>query len=288
MESLTGSVEEIRFRNDENGWTVLTLDSDGEPVTVAGTLPPVTPGDCLQLDGEFVLHPRFGTQFKATRASVTQPRTVQGVIKFLASGLIEGVGEKTAVRIAERFGADAIDIIERDPLRLVEIKGISRAKAEKISAQLASQREQRDAIMFLAGYGITVNLAIKLYTIYGAATVDTVKTNPYVLVEDVNGVGFLTADRIAQSMGIDPMSEFRMRAGLVHALKTACEKEGNTYLPREKLFDEAKKLLGATDDGALAAALESLKTERKTVCPFDTAVMGSSITAPKSRLPSSL
>ncbi len=274
MESLTGSVEEIRFRNDENGWTVLTLDSDGEPVTVAGTLPPVTPGDCLQLDGEFVLHPRFGTQFKATRASVTQPRTVQGVIKFLASGLIEGVGEKTAVRIAERFGADAIDIIERDPLRLVEIKGISRAKAEKISAQLASQREQRDAIMFLAGYGITVNLAIKLYAIYGAATVDTVKTNPYVLVEDVNGVGFLTADRIAQSMGIDPMSEFRMRAGLVHALKTACEKEGNTYLPREKLFDEAKKLLGATDDGALAAALESLKTERKTVCPFDTAVMG--------------
>ena len=177
MESLTGSVEEIRFRNDENGWTVLTLDSDGEPVTVAGTLPPVTPGDCLQLDGEFVLHPRFGTQFKATRASVTQPRTVQGVIKFLASGLIEGVGEKTAVRIAERFGADAIDIIERDPLRLVEIKGISRAKAEKISAQLASQREQRDAIMFLAGYGITVNLAIKLYAIYGAATVDTVKTN---------------------------------------------------------------------------------------------------------------
>lgn len=274
MESLTGSVEEIRFRNDENGWTVLVLDADGEPVTVAGTLPPVTPGDCLQLDGEFVLHPRFGTQFKAMRASVTQPRTVQGIIKFLASGLIEGVGEKTAVRIAEKFGADAIDIIERDPIRLAEVKGISRAKAEKISAQFCQMREQRDAIMFLAGYGITVNLAIKLYAIYGAATVDTVKTNPYVLVEDVDGVGFLTADRIAQSMGIDPESEFRMRAGLVHALKTACEKEGNTYLPREKLFDEANKLLGINDDGALDGALETLKTERRVVCPFDTAVMG--------------
>ena len=274
MEGLTGSVEEIRFRNDENGWTVLVLDVDGEPVTVAGTLPPVTPGDCLQLDGEFVLHPKFGTQFKAVRASVTQPRTVQGVIKFLASGLIEGVGEKTALRIVEKFGASAIDIIERDPIRLVEVKGISRAKAEKISAQFETMREQREAIMFLAGYGITVNLALKLYNIYGAATVSTVKNNPYILVEDVNGVGFLTADRIAQSIGIDPNSEFRMRAGLIHALKTACEKEGNTYLPHEKLMSEAGKLLGHYDETALNNALESLKTERKVVCPFEPAVMG--------------
>ena len=115
MERLTGSVEDIRFRNDENGYTVLVLDSDGDPVTVTGMLPPVTTGDCLELEGEFVIHPRFGAQFKAARASVAQPHTVYGIVRFLGSGLIEGVGEKTAARIVDKFGTDAIDIIEKTP-----------------------------------------------------------------------------------------------------------------------------------------------------------------------------
>ncbi len=219
MERLVGSVEEIKFRNDENGWTALVLDSDGDPVTVCGTLPPVTPGDCLELDGEFIIHPRFGAQFKATRASVAQPHTV------------------------DKFGDKAIEIIEREPDKLAQVKGISVAKARKISEQFDALRNQREAIMFLTGYGISVNLALKLYNVYGAATVATVKTNPYILIEDVGGVGFLTADKIAQSMGIAALSEFRMRAGLLHALKTSCDKEGNTYLTRERLFDDAKKLL---------------------------------------------
>ena len=273
MERLVGSVEEIKFRNDENGWTALVLDSDGDPVTVCGTLPPVTPGDCLELDGEFIIHPRFGAQFKATRASVAQPHTVYGIIRFLGSGLIEGVGEKTAARIVDKFGDKAIEIIEREPDKLAQVKGISVAKARKISEQFDALRNQREAIMFLTGYGISVNLALKLYNVYGAATVATVKTNPYILIEDVGGVGFLTADKIAQSMGIAALSEFRMRAGLLHALKTSCEKEGNTYLTRERLIDDAKKLLCEYDDDLLDKALDALLVARKVVIPFDSAVM---------------
>ncbi len=274
MERLTGSVEEIRFRNDENGWTVLVLDSDGAPVTVAGSLPPVTPGDFLELDGAFVIHPKFGTQFKAERASVAQPHTVYGVTRFLGSGLIDGVGEKTAARIVDKFGVHAIEIIEREPEKLASVKGISRSKAMHIAEKFEALKNEREAIMFLTGYGLSVNLAMKLYASYGAATVDTVRTNPYVLVEDVSGVGFLTADKIAQSMGIEPTSRFRMRAGLYYALKNACEKEGNTYLPRERLIEEAERLLQTDDADSLESALDELRVERKIVFPFDGAAMG--------------
>ena len=174
MERLSGAVEEIRFHNDENGWTVLTLDSDGQPVTVAGIMPPVSPGDCLDLEGEFVLHPRFGTQFKVERASVAMPRTAYGIIKFLGSGLIEGVGEKTAARIVDKFGTDAIDVIEKTPAALTAIKGISPKKAKKISESFDALRAQREAVMFLVGYGISVILALKLYSVYCASTVSTV------------------------------------------------------------------------------------------------------------------
>ncbi|MDE6201677.1 MAG: ATP-dependent RecD-like DNA helicase [Clostridiales bacterium] len=273
MEKITGSVEEIIFRNDENGWTVLILDSNGDQVTVAGTLPPVTPGDCVELEGEFVLHPKFGMQFKASGARLSMPHTVYGIIRFLGSGLIEGVGEKTAARIAEKFGSKTIDVIENTPDRLAEVKGISAAKAKKISESFETLRAERDAIMFLAGYGISVNLAMKLYSVYGAATVATVKSNPYILIEDVGGIGFLTADKIAQSMGVDMLGEFRMRAGLVYALKTACEKEGNTYLPRERCFAAAKSVLGEYDENMLNKAYDDLLIARRTVEPFDGAVM---------------
>ena len=273
MEQITGSVEEIKFRNEENGWTVLLLDVDGDPVTACGTLPPVTPGDCVEMDGEFVIHPKFGMQFKASGARMKMPHTVYGIIKFLSSGLIEGVGEKTAARIAEKFGEKTIEIMESEPLRLVEVKGISLAKAQKIVEAFNALRAERDAIMFLAGYGISVNLAIKLYAVYGAATIATVKTNPYILVEDVGGIGFLTADKIAQSMGVERLSEFRMRAGLLYALKSACEKEGNTYLPRDKVFDVAKGILVDYDEEVLNKAYDDLLIARKTVEPFPGAVM---------------
>lgn len=270
---LEGSVEEIRFRNEENGYTVLVLDSEGQPVTVAGNLPKVAPGDCLELDGEFVIHPRFGTQFKAERASVTQPKTLYGIIRFLGSGLIEGCGEKTAARIAEKFGLDTVSVIEKTPERLVEVKGISPAKAKKISNSFEAVRAQREAVMFLVGYGVTVNMAMKLYEVYGAATVSTVKTDPYVLVEDVDGVGFLTADRIAASLGIAPDSPFRMRAGVLYTLKTACEREGNTYLPREKLVAASGELLGVADTENIEKAVDALLVDRKIVTPFDGAIM---------------
>lgn len=273
MERITGTVEELRFRNDENGWTVLLLDSEGDPVTVCGAMPPINIGDFLELDGEFVIHPRFGMQFKAERASVRQPHTVNGIVKFLGSGLISGVGEKTAARIVDKFGTAAIDIIERTPERLSEVKGISPKKAIVIADEFRKFGEQREAILFLAGYGISVALALKLYAAYGAATVSTVKTNPYILIDDIGGIGFLTADKIAQSLGISAHSEFRMRAGLVYSLSAACEKEGNTYLPHDKLFECAKALLDDYDDGALESAYNALLVERKLVVPFDGAVM---------------
>ncbi len=274
MEHLIGAVEEIRFRNDENGWTVLVIETDeSEFVTVAGSLPPVTPGDTLELDGEFVLHPRFGSQFKATRASVAQPKTIYGIMKFLSSGLIEGCGEKTAARIVDMFGLQTIEVLEKSPERLAKIKGISAAKAKKIGEAFRAASTEREAVMFLAGYGVTVNLAMKLFAIYGAATVETVKTNPYILVEDVDGIGFVTADKIACAMGIESSSDFRMRAGIYYTLKTACDKEGNTYLPREKLIEESKKLLSLDDEAGLDRALDSLILERKIIVPFDGAVM---------------
>lgn len=276
MDKLSGSVEDIRFRNDENGWTVFVLDSDGDPVTVAGTFPHITPGDYLELEGEFVLHPKFGMQFKAVRSSVSEPHTVYGIVRFLGSGLIDGVGEKTAARIVDKFGLDSINIIETAPERLAEVKGISLAKARKIAEGFEALRAEREAIMFLAGYGISVNLALKLYEVYGAATVSTVKLNPYVLVEDVTGVGFLTADKIAQSIGIEKTSEFRMRAGILYALNSACEKEGNTYLTCERLTDDAKKLLGVDDMSLLESALDKLLISRKIVVPFEGAVMSES------------
>lgn len=273
MERIAGSVEEIRFRNDENGWTVLTLDCDGNPVTAAGTLFSVTPGDFLELDGEFVIHPRFGMQFKVSGASVRQPHTVYGIVRFLGSGLIDGVGEKLAARIVEKFGVCAIDIIESAPHRLAEVKGISPKKAVKIAESFDVIKAQREAIIFLAGYGITVGLALKLYEVYGANTVSTVRQNPYVLVEDVTGVGFLTADKIAQAIGIDMLGEYRMRAGLLYALKLACEKEGNTYLPRERVFDAARRVLVNYDDDVLQKAYDGLLVTRRIVEPFDGATM---------------
>ncbi len=274
MERVKGTIEELRFRNDENGYTVLVLDSDGAPITVVGNMPQVTPGDTLDLEGEFMIHPRFGTQFKAARVSVAPPTTPYGIIKFLSSGLIEGCGEKTAARIVEAFGEKTTEIMEKSPERLAEIKGISPAKAKKMAKSFESLKDRRDAIMFLTGYGITVNLAMKLYEIYGAATVSTVKTNPYVLVEDVDGIGFLTADRIAQSIGVAHDSLFRVRAGVLHALKVACEKAGNTYLPTDALIDESVRLLGDDCREVIDTAIDNLCIERKIITPFDGAVMG--------------
>lgn len=275
MEQIEGAVEEIRFRNDENGYTVLELDCGGEPVIAAGNMPSIAEGDSVVLDGEFVLHPKFGRQFRVDGASVVQPKTEYGMIRFLSSGLINGCGEKTAARIVEKFGLDTIDVMEKTPKKLASVKGISPEKAMKIAEQVVALKSQREAVMFLAGYGITVNFGMKLFAIYGAATVDTVKRNPYVLVEDVDGVGFATADKIAQKLGLDPHSSVRMRAGLVHTLRSACEREGNTYLPREKLLEDTAKLLGADggDKDTIESALEGLRTERKVVCPIDGAVM---------------
>lgn len=276
MERISGAVEEVIFRNDENGYTVLVIETDdGEPVTAVGSFPSVTPGDTLQLEGEFKIHPRFGTQFKTIKASIAPPVTPLGIIKFLSSGLIPGCGEKTAVRIVEHFGKSTAEILEKYPSRLSEVKGISPKKARTIGDAYAELAVQRSTVMFLSGYGITVNLALKLYEIYGASTIDTVKNNPYILVEDVNGVGFITADRIARSLGIAEDSPCRIRAGVLHSLTSACEKGGNTYLPHSVLVSEAIKLLGERTE-EINTAIENLRTERRLVVPFDDAVMAES------------
>lgn len=264
---IDGTVEDIRFRNDESGWTVAVLDCGGEPITVTGKMPKVSPGDTVSAEGELVIHPQFGTQFKIISANVSTPKNEYGIVKFLASGLLPYCGEKTAAKLVDKFGENTLTIMENSPETVAKsIKGITLKKAQAMRDVLADLSCQRETITFLANYAVSVNLALKLYELYGENTIETVKRNPYILIEDVDGVGFVTADKIAQSMGIEADSDFRIRAGITYALKSTCDKDGNTYLPEEELLPRVKQLLQVSDDDKIAAALDSLRIDRRVVC----------------------
>lgn len=259
--TLSGDIDEIRFRNDENGFTIIVLDHDGEPVVCVGTLPPVSEGERLELTGDFTVHPRFGRQFKVKSVKTAAPASPDGVIRYLGSGLIKGIGPKLAYAIVDTFGKDALDVVEKYPHLLARIRGISRRKAEEIGVAVRSLKSARDAVMFLQSNNISLNLAMKIYRTYGDDTVAQVKSNPYRLIVDIDGVGFITADRIARAVGIGETSPERLKAGLVYALRTAGD-AGNTCLPEADAYAEAARILGVDDDGALAAAAEDLILSR--------------------------
>ena len=240
---ICATIEEIVYRNDINGYTVIIGDVGGEMMTCVGKFPIIACGQNVQLDGEIIKDKKYGEQFKVRAVKVLAPNSVDGIIKYLGSGLIKGVGPVTALNIVSKFKESTLDIIEFNPQKLIEVKGVSPAKAVQIHEAYQELKNMQNAIMFLQSYEISTNLAIKIYNIYGDKTEKIVSENPYKLIEDVDGIGFLSADKIAKKVGIHEKSDFRLRAAILHVLKENSDKNGNTYLPKKELFIEISKLL---------------------------------------------
>ena len=260
---LEGYVEHIIYRNTENGYSVLNLVSDGEETTVVGTFHYISEGELLELEGEYTEHPLYGQQFHMERFEVKVPQDALAMERYLGSGAIKGVGAALAARIVRRFGAKTFEIMEREPERLAEIKGISERKAREIAEQMEEKRELRQAMVFLQEYGISVNLAVKVYERYGQEIYRMIKENPYRLAEDIAGVGFRTADEIAKKVGIREDSDFRIRSGLLYTLLGASS-EGHTCLPEELLLRKAAELLRVPAE-AVERHLNDLSMDRKLV-----------------------
>ncbi len=244
-----GTVTSIVFRNEETGYTVLALDTtDGDDIICVGCFPALNVGEVLFVKGTTTFHSRYGEQLTVSEYKVCNPTGREGIVRYLSSGLIKGVGEVTANNIYKMFGDDTFGVIENNPALLAKVKGISSKKALDIANAVASLKAMQQQIMFLQSYGITVNLAIKIYNIYKEETQKVVSENPYKLVDDVDGVGFLTADKIAKNLGHEDVSEFRIRAAIVYTLKETAKNEGNTYL----LFDDLMQKAGTILDLDLA------------------------------------
>ncbi len=240
--ALSGIIEDIVFRNDENGYTVARLEREDGEVTVAGKFIDVQIGAEVTLEGKFE-KTKYGVQYSFSSYSMSVPKSLAGIEKYLGSGLIRGVGPITAKKIVDRFGKDTLDVLEYTPQKLSQIAGISEKKAVEIGFSFKEHHEVQNTIIYLQNFQITTNMALKIYNIYREKTAEIVKNNPYKLVEDIDGIGFVTADRIAQNVGIPTNSMFRVRAGLIYVLKISCEKNGNTFLPKVMLLSEASKQL---------------------------------------------
>ncbi len=245
---IVGNVENTVFRNPDNGYSVVNLSYNNKKITVVGAIPEVYEGQMLELVGDFVVNKKFGEQFKVDEAKIVEPTTLPAIEKYLSSGLISGIGPVTAKKIVEEFGADTLEILAFNPVKLSKVRGISKQKALEISNAYNEMKGMQSTIMFLQSHYITTNMAIKIYNIYKENTIEIVKNNPYQLIEDVDGIGFATADKIALKVGLDLYGENRIKAGLVYTLKTASEREGHTYLPTSNLIDNCLEILNYTAD----------------------------------------
>ena len=247
MEKVTGYIDSFIFRNEENGYCVLSLVTDDGELTCVGTLQGVTEGMNVEFSGNFTEHPSYGRQFKAESYEEKEPEDEFAIERYLGSGAVKGVGAALAARIVRKFGRDTFRIIEEEPERLAEIKGISERKAQEIAAQAEEKREMRQAMIFLQQFGITLTLAAKVYKAYGPQIYTIIRENPYRLADDIQGVGFKIADEIAGRAGIRADSDFRIRSGILYALLQASQ-DGHTYLPQEILTQKAAELLGIEPD----------------------------------------
>lgn len=274
MDRLSGSVERITFYNPENGYTVLRLRPDSRLsrhftnrsalnseglVTVVGNLPEVSPGEHLSLQGQWDNHPKHGPQFKAEICEQTLPATIAGIKGYLGSGMIKGIGPRLAERIVEKFKEETFHVIEQTPERLLEVAGIGLDRTKRITAAWKEQKQVKEIMVFLHGHGVSTSLAVKIYKTYGDDALETVQKNPYQLERDIYGVGFKTADRIAQALGLPPEHPSRVEAGIVYALNEMIE-EGHVYVPREALAGRAIELLGVSAE-LIAPAFERLAQE---------------------------
>ncbi len=243
MEILTGYVGHIVFQNAENGYTVLELVCGEDEITCVGIFHGVSEGESLELSGEYTTHPSYGKQFKMASFQVKPPEDIVSIERYLGSGAIKGIGAALAARIVRKFREDTFRIIEEEPERLAEVKGISQRKAMEIAEQTEGKRELRQAMVFLQQYGISQTLAAKIYKTYGQGVYGVLKENPYRLADDIQGVGFRIADEIASRIGIHTDSDFRIRSGILYTLMLSAQ-EGHTCLPAGLLAKRAGELLG--------------------------------------------
>ena len=263
MEKVTGYVEHIVFRNEENGYTVFHLENEDGEVTCVGNLNFITEGEMLELEGEYVNHSVYGNQLKVLAYRVKEPEDLVSIERYLGSGAIKGIGQTMASRIVKKFREDTFRIIEEEPERLAEIKGISERKAMEIASQMEEKKDMRKSMIYLQKYGISTKLAAKIYQRYGMKVHQILEENPYRLADDIEGVGFRTADEIAARIGIHTDSDYRIRSGLFYILQQAVA-EGHIYLPEELLLRRAKVLLGIEIED-IEKYIMDLCMERKTV-----------------------
>jgi exodeoxyribonuclease V alpha subunit len=263
VEKITGFVDHIIFRNADNGYTVLVLIAEEEEITCVGFFSAIAEGENIEITGEYTAHPTYGKQFKAEKFEVKEPEDEISIERYLGSGAIKGIGTALAARIVRRFKSETFRIIEEEPERLVEIKGISERKAMEIADQVSEKRELRQAMIFLQQYGISLTLAVKIYQQYGQEVYRIMKENPYQLADDINGIGFRIADEIASKVGIHTDSDFRIRSGILYVLLQASV-EGHTYLPEEELTRRASELLELNPD-YISKHYMDLAIERKLI-----------------------
>ena len=263
MATVSGYVEKIKYRNEENGYSILSVNSDGLDYVLVGTFPYISEGDFIEASGRDVEHPIYGDQIQVESYELKAPEDTASMERYLGSGAIRGVGTALAARIVRRFKADTFRIIEEEPERLAEVKGISEKMAQAISEQMESKKEMRQAMMFLQEYGISMSLALKIYNEYGSRMYSIIKENPYRLADDIQGVGFKMADEIAQKVGIFTDSDFRIRSGIYYTLLQSVA-NGHTYLPQEELLASASELLHV-DPAVMEKHLTDLQMEKKIV-----------------------
>lgn len=263
METIKGFIEHIIYRNNDNGYTVLNLINDGEEITCVGFFKTMDQGETIEAQGTYITHQVYGRQFKIEHYKILPPDDVVSIERYLGSGAIKGVGEALAARIVKMFGADTYRIIEEEPERLAEVKGISVRKAREIAVIVYEKRDAREAMTFLQAYGISNTLAIRIYETYGLNLYGVMKENPYRLAEDIHGIGFRIADEIAAKIGIHTDSDYRIRSGILYTLQQAGA-DGHCYLPEDRLLARAGELLEIAPE-LLEPQLQNLAMDKKLV-----------------------
>jgi exodeoxyribonuclease V alpha subunit len=258
-----GEVKRITFRSDD-GYTVLRLETAGEPMTCVGYFARIGPGDRLRASGRWVSHPRYGRQFSVEGYDIVPPRTAEGVVRYLSSGLIKGIGEAMAERIVARFGEKTIEIIDKEPNRLREISGLGQKRVAAIKKAWREHRDVSELVVFLESHGIRAGSALRIYRQYGRESIEKVRANPYRLASEIWGIGFATADRIAFKLGVTQDAPVRIRAGTKYILTQASE-EGHVYLPEEFLRARCVSMLGI-DESAFEGTLSDLAAQEEIIC----------------------
>lgn len=254
MEKIEGMISDIVFKNEDNGYVIAHLSNENNDVVIVGCMPTLTVGESIEVEGKWVNHKTYGTQFEVSSFMPVTPSSIEGIYVYLSSGMIKGIGEKMAKRIIDKFGVDTLDIIQNSPHRLSEVEGIGSKKIEQIAKSYEDNRELRNIIMQLSPYGITPNLCLKIYKKYKNKAVDVISRNPYKLAEDVRGIGFKVADKIAENLGIDKLSKDRIMQGILYSLNQSLS-SGHTYLPKDILVQESSKLLGVEKEYILDCIL---------------------------------